>query len=241
MSAREDIAPGIVQVRRCLDAATCADACAAVEEALERARRGRVDAADWSPTSSSLRYAAVAALPPDALSVIDALLRALGRDLLGLDVSCDLESSWWRRQYPPHLAPPLHGAHSWHQDGALGFDFLAHPEGSADARALRQVVTCWIALTPCGREAPSLELLAASTAGVLGLDALDDRALRRAHPAECLVRPVLDAGDALVFGGAVPHRTHVAPSMQRSRTSVELRAFGDGVSPPQVCVRRSAT
>ena len=241
MNGPEHIAPGIVQVRRCLDAATCADACAAVEEALERARRGGVAAADWSPTSSSLRYAAVAALPADALSVIDALLHALGHDRFGFDVSCDLGSSWWRRQYPPHLAPSLHGAHSWHQDGALGFDFLARPEGSADARALRQVVTCWIALTPCGRDAPSLELLAAPTAGVLGLDALDDRALRHAHPAECFVRPVLDAGDTLVFSGAVPHRTHVMPSMQRSRTSVELRAFGNGVSPPQACARRTAT
>jgi len=239
MNLPEAYAPGIVKLPRCLDAATCTNACDAVGLAIERARAGAFGADLWSPTSSSLRYQAVAAFPVDAFAAIDAALRELGRDLLDLDVSCDIGSAWWRRQYRPHLAPPHHCAHAWHQDGALGFDFVAHPDGSSGSGGLRRVVTCWIALTPCGVDAPSLELVTGPVAGVLGLAALEDEALRRAHPAEHFIRAVLDAGDALVFSGAVPHRTHATSSMRRARTSVELRWFAERVSRPPACAPRS--
>jgi len=239
MKPPEALAPGILKLRRCLDAAACSDACAAVGRAIERARCGALDADDWSPTSSSLRYRAVAALPEEAFARIDAAGRDLGRELLGRDVSCDVAAAWWRCQYPPHLAPPIHRAHAWHQDGALGFDFARRPEGSTESGAVRHVVTCWIALTPCGADAPSLELLGVPLSGVLGLAALHDETLRCTHPADCFIRPVLDAGDALFFAGGVAHRTHATPSMRRARTSLELRWFGNAVSPRQACAPRS--
>src|SRR5256885_13673868 len=58
--------------------------------------------------------------------------------------------SWVRRQYPASRYPPMHGPHGWHQDGALGFDFLAYPQGNYPPEALLPMATCWIALNPCG-------------------------------------------------------------------------------------------
>jgi ectoine hydroxylase-related dioxygenase (phytanoyl-CoA dioxygenase family) len=43
----------------------------------------------------------------------------------------------------------------------------------------------------------------------------------------------LAAGDALVFGPALVHRTHVTPAMTRRRISVDLR-FTDRPLPPRM-------
>jgi ectoine hydroxylase-related dioxygenase (phytanoyl-CoA dioxygenase family) len=143
----------------------------------------------------------------------------------------DLSHGWWRRQYAPHLAPESHRPHRWHQDGALGYDFVANPSGSSDASSLLPLTTCWIALTPCGVDAPGLELIGAPCVELLGLHALEDAALRARFDPTAFERPNLAAGDALLFVGAVPHRTHVAPSMRRTRTSLELRFFGPPAQP----------
>jgi hypothetical protein len=45
---------------------------------------------------------------------------------------------------------------------------------------------------------------------------------------------VLAPGDALVFGGGVLHHTHVAPTMTRDRTSLELRFFPAGEPPSRL-------
>jgi ectoine hydroxylase-related dioxygenase (phytanoyl-CoA dioxygenase family) len=187
----------------------------------------------------------------DLRALLDAVARpalaaACARILGTAALACDMEQSWWRRQYPPGAAPARHHAHAWHQDGALGHDFPARPDGSADAAGLVPLVTCWIALTDCGADAPGLELLAGSPARVLGLADLQDGALRAAarrqgRTDESFERPVLAAGDALVFGGAVVHRTHVAPAMTRVRTSLELRFRPGGLtSPARASSRRSA-
>jgi hypothetical protein len=218
-----------------LDAASCARAVAALDAGLRRASDGAVPAEDWSLMSSSLRWRALPALEAPALARVDAGVRAAAGAAAW---RLDLGASWWRRQYPPQLAPPHHRPHAWHQDGALGFDFVASPQG-ADGPALHRMLTCWIALVPCGRDAPGLELIEAPGVALLSLAALDDAALRAAHAPAAFVRPLLAAGDALLFDGSVPHRTHATPAMTRVRSSVELRFFADRVS-PRACAPRSA-
>jgi hypothetical protein len=68
----------------------------------------------------------------------------------------------------------------------------------------------------------------------LPLAALTDAAVRAAHAEGELRRPVLAPGDALVFGGGVLHHTHVAPTMTRDRTSLELRVFPAGEPPSRL-------
>jgi len=93
------------------------------------------------------------------------------------------------------------------------------------------MITCWIALTPCGDDAPGIEFAGSDRTELLPLAALADAEVDARHPQRARLRPVLDAGDALVFGGGVLHHTHVAPTMTHDRTSLELRFF-PAANPP---------
>jgi hypothetical protein len=137
----------------------------------------------------------------------------------------DLDQAWFRRQYPVEQAPRFHAPHGWHQDGALGFDFLGVQDAPEKSTGLLDMLTCWIALTPCGDDAPGLELLTAPLDHLLELEALREPVIRAGHSPRDFAVPSLQAGDALLFPGGTLHRTHVLPSMSRLRTSVELRFF----------------
>ena len=180
--------------------------------------------------SSSLRAAAIAAL--DLGRIARTLLAGeaghLVRAGLGSALALDLDQCWVRRQYAPPNRPPDHAPHSWHQDGALGFDFLGTPPG---AGALLSMATCWIALTPCGADAPGIEFAGGDRSELLPLPALADAEVQARHPEGDRLRPVLDTGYALFFGGGVLHHTHATETMIRDRTSLELRFF-PAVDPP---------
>ena len=133
-------------------------------------------------------------------------------------------SSWVRRQFAPSRYPPGHAPHAWHQDGALGFDFL-QPPTPLGSGGLLAMLTCWVALTPCGRDAPGLELVVEDPQTLLPLAALDDAAIRSGHGVEDFWRPLMCPGDCLTFGGGVLHHTHVSPEMRLDRTSIEMRFF----------------
>ncbi len=214
-------------VRGAIDAATVQAWLAAIDahpawQQRESAARGGA----FNVHSSSLRVGALGSL--DAIELARALLRgaagALARSRLGDAIACDVDQCWVRRQYAPSRYPPGHAPHTWHQDGALGFDLLdaATPP---DAGALLAMLTCWVALTPCGRDAPGLELVAGEAQTLLPLAALDDAAIRSCHGVDDFWRPVMRPGDCLAFGGGVLHHTHVSPEMQRDRTSIEMRFF----------------
>jgi hypothetical protein len=87
------------------------------------------------------------------------------------------------------------------------------------------MITIWIALGPCGTDAPGLELLTRSPNELVLPSQLVDVRLRSAFAPELFWTPVLSAGDALLFSGDILHRTHVLPGMTRDRTSIELRCF----------------
>jgi hypothetical protein len=180
------------------------------------------------PTASSLTIGAV--LSDENVRALFALISAgpAGlwiRDELGNRLACDLDQAWVRRQYAPSRYPPFHAPHGWHQDGALGFDYLSHRDGKFPPDALLSMVTCWIALGPCGADAPGLELVTRRLESLLAPAELTDQCLRARFRPEEFWRPVLEAGDALLFRGDLLHRTHVTPAMTEDRTSIELRFF----------------
>ncbi len=160
------------------------------------------------------------------MPMINTLLAALAAtSILGPALCCDLDQAWGRRQYPALMSPGGHQPHQWHQDGALGFDFSSANQQNR-ARGLLPLVTCWLPLTACGRDAPGLEFLDLAHDSVLPVAQLDDRSLRHRFPAELFVGPLLQAGDVLLFGGGILHRTLLTPAMHLTRTSIELRFFG---------------
>jgi ectoine hydroxylase-related dioxygenase (phytanoyl-CoA dioxygenase family) len=151
---------------------------------------------------------------------------------LGPTIAIDADQSWVRRQYAPGSAPPRHHPHSWHQDGALGFEFS--PGGAIPDDALLPMVTCWIALTPCGVDAPGLEVVTDRVGRLLAPAELADGAIDQRWPMSRRRRPVLEAGDVLAFSGDTLHRTHVSESMTAPRTSIELRCFRAGSIPDRL-------
>lgn len=183
---------------------------------------------DYSPHSSSLR---LRALPQIPVGEVWAALRrspeflATVHHALGPHISCAVDECWIRRQYAPGRYPPLHAAHSWHQDGALGFDFLALGSQPAPTDALLEMLTCWVPLMDCGDDAPGLELIARRqeslfaplelTAGHMAAQFLENE----------FWRPQMGEGDVLLFCGDLLHRTHIASGMRRDRVSIELRLF----------------
>jgi hypothetical protein len=106
----------------------------------------------------------------------------------------------------------------WHQDGA----FMG-----VDIRSLN----IWLALTHCGDDAPGLDIVArrltelvptgesAFAAWAASPDAAEETA------AGALVRPIFDAGDALIFDHLNLHRTAIDPGMARDRHAIETWLF----------------
>ena len=163
-----------------------------------------------------------------------AALRERCNALLHGPIAIDLDQSWVRHQ--PATSPGQNGyrRHSWHQDGALHFDFSAHAGTVLPADELLPMVTCWIVLTPCGADAPGLELVAEPVGELLAPLDLRDEVVDARWPDAQRLRPILAAGDAVVFTGEVLHRTFVTSAMTQSRTSVELRCFLAGAMPDRV-------
>ena len=181
----------------------------------------------YLPHASSMSLGAV-----NDSALVDALLGEIGRGSVGShvrrmlgsnEVLCNLDQAWMRRQYAPHLYPPKHAPHGWHQDGALGFDFLKQDRTALDSEALLPTVTCWISLTLCGVDAPGLEFVTQTIEELLLPEELTHNTISRRFLADSFYKPQMEAGDAVLFRGGTLHRTHVVDAMQANRTSVELR------------------
>jgi Phytanoyl-CoA dioxygenase (PhyH) len=114
----------------------------------------------------------------------------------------------------------------WHQDGA----FLG-----ADVRALN----VWLALSDCGIDAPSLDIVPRRFDGIVetgthgsyfdwavGAELVDD--IAQETP---VIRPVFAAGDVLMFDDKLLHRTATDPSMSRPRYAIETWFFAPSYYP----------
>ena len=224
-------AGGATIVAGAVAAATAGRWLAAVEPVYAAARRDP-SMAGFDRYSSSLRLGSLPAIDVDAVlaEVFGSRIAAACRSSLGASIGCAVDHCWVRRQYPMQHRPPGHSAHRWHQDGALAFDFLR----GDPAAALLPMATCWIALTPCGSDAPGLEFCGGDGDALLPVAALADDAVARLHASRDNHRPILAAGDAVVFGPGVVHRTHVDAAMTRERTSIELRFLAAGRLPARM-------
>ena len=112
----------------------------------------------------------------------------------------------------------------WHQDGA----FLGERIGA---------LNIWIALTPCGRDAPGLEVVPKRIDHVVAdPDAkfewsLSELAVLEAANGTPIARPEFEAGDAMLFDHLLVHRTAVAPGMTRPRHAIESWFFAPSAYP----------
>lgn len=229
-SAASQPPSGCTRIDAVLDAAACARLLAEIDTAIG-ALRLQPDHADFSRYSSSLR---LRALPTDGSGAPVRLARHLLQGAVGAAIAGRREAPRWllmpdqcwaRRQYAPHRYPPDHHPHGWHQDGALHLDF------DAPRRELLRMLTCWIALTPCGDTAPGLEVIRPGLADPLQPADLTDGAISARFDPATRWRPVMAAGDALLFDGGTVHRTLVEPAMRDDRTSIELRFLAAGPQP----------
>jgi len=115
---------------------------------------------------------------------------------------------------------PVTSGTNWHQDGA----FLG--EGI-------RTVNCWLTLSRCGDEAPGLdivprrmpEILPTGTDGAIFDWSVGDGVVERVAGGGGVVRPILEAGDAMFFDERFLHRTAADPSMKHDRYAIESWFF----------------
>jgi len=217
----------MVHLTGVVPADVCAGWLALIEQRYRAVVRVERNNPDFSAHSSSLRLISVPEIGIEKIrhAVCKGELRRSCEKALGGAIACDMDQSWVRRQYAPGNYPPLHAPHGWHQDGALRFDFFAHSGLPYPADAVLEMITCWIPLTPCGVEAPGLELVTRRAESLLAPAELTADRVRGCFATEEFWRPAMKPGDALLFHGSVLHRTHVTPAMTKDRTSIELRFF----------------
>jgi hypothetical protein len=168
-------------------------------------------------------------LPLDAGEVLQTVAASAAgptlAEALGPAPWCNLAQSWLRHGRP---------AHHWHQDGALKHDFLAHAGRPAPADAALEMRTLWIALTPCGIHAPSLQWVNAELQSLLSPSELTEAAITSRFGARAFEHAELQPGESLLFDGLLLHRTHLTAAMREARLSLELRFFRADALPARV-------
>ncbi len=115
---------------------------------------------------------------------------------------------------------PLGTLGEWHQDGAFLGDQI-------------RTVNVWLALTHCGDTAPGMDVVPRRIPEVLetGVDgayfdwSVGPGTVEKAKGQEGIVRPIFEAGDALLFDERFLHRTAADPSMTQERYAVESWFF----------------
>jgi hypothetical protein len=125
------------------------------------------------------------------------------------------------RRVPPDAST------NWHQDGAfLGRDVTT--------------LNLWLALSPCGTDAPGLdivprrfdEVLPTGTDGALfDWSVSPDLVEEAAGGPDAIQRPEFGPGDALLFDHVFVHRTAIAPGMTRDRWAIETWFFAPSTYP----------
>jgi hypothetical protein len=124
---------------------------------------------------------------------------------------------------------PIESGTDWHQDGA----FIG--------REVRSV-NVWLALSECGVDAPSLDvvpkrldLVETGTEGAQFDWSVGPGVVERVSGDAPVVRPTFRAGDALLFDHLFLHRTGVSPGMTRERYAIESWFFAPtGYPGPQI-------
>ncbi len=174
----------------------------------------------WVNNSGGLLTADSPRMLYELLATLDATgTREVVREFLGERPALSANKCTIRRV-------PVDTDSGWHQDGA----FLG-----AGVRALN----IWLALTPCGREAPGLDVLPrrldhiveTGTHGAYFDWAVGGDIVRELARESPLVRPEFGAGDALLFDDLLLHRTAAEPTMSRPRHAIETWCFAPSAYP----------
>lgn len=120
---------------------------------------------------------------------------------------------------------PADAPTEWHQDGA----FLG-----ADTRT----VNVWLACSPCGVDAPGLDVVPRRLSEIVRTGTADAKWDWSVGPEEAariaggdVPRPEFAPGDALLFDQLTLHRTGVSPGMTRARYAVENWFFAPSTYP----------
>jgi hypothetical protein len=140
----------------------------------------------------------------------------LATELLGGRPILSAEKSVFRRVEPTPYA-------SWHQDGAFVGESI-------------RTLDVWIALSHCGRTAPSLEVLPRRVSRVLPTGAfftwdLDDKEIEKEFPGFTTVLAQFEPGDAILFDQLCVHRSGHAAGMTQARLAIECWLFAAGSVP----------
>ncbi|MEZ5245826.1 MAG: phytanoyl-CoA dioxygenase family protein [Acidimicrobiales bacterium] len=144
-------------------------------------------------------------------------MRRVFEDYFGESAAFSVKKTTLRRTEPETVA-------GWHQDGA----FLG-----TGTRALN----VWTALTPCGIDAPSLDVFVqrfdhlVPTGGPEIYDWSVSDETAATYDTTKIVRPVFDTGDALLFDQMTLHRTGVDPAMTSTRYAIEMWFFAPSTYP----------
>ena len=115
---------------------------------------------------------------------------------------------------------------SWHQDGA----FLG--EGI-------RTVNVWVALSACGVDAASLDLVPRRLDHIVptGVDgaifdwSVSDQSAEQAAAGRQIVRPIFEPGDAILFDEMNLHRTGAGPGLTKPRYAIEMWFFAPSTYP----------
>jgi hypothetical protein len=97
----------------------------------------------------------------------------------------------------------------------------------------------WVALSPCGVDAPSLDVVARRldhivTPGVDGAVfdwSVSDTSAERAAGSRPIIRPVFEPGDAILFDEMNLHRTGAGPGLTLPRYAAEMWFFAPSAYP----------
>lgn len=146
-------------------------------------------------------------------------LRELVAGYLGERPALSVDKCLLRRVAPT-------GGAEWHQDGA----FLGK-----ETRALN----VWMALSPCGRDAPGLDVVPrrfedvveTGTEGAVFGWSVSPQVVERVSAGAGVVRPAFEPGDTLLFDHLFLHRTATEPEMPNSRYAIESWFFGPSAFP----------
>ena len=162
--------------------------------------------------------------PPAFFEVMD-LVRTLGidrlvADYLGERPALSVEKCALRR-----ADASLHPS-TWHQDGAfLGLGI--------------RTLDVWLALSPCGRDAPGLDVIPLRLDRVLPTGepgtffewTVAQETIARELPDATPWRPAFEEGDALLFDHLLIHRTAADPAMPHVRYAIESWFFAPSTYP----------
>lgn len=145
-----------------------------------------------------------------------------------------LGKKWTLRRASPDLGDEGHHPDipvsnpGWHQDGAF----------MGDVRSLN----VWIALSECGEDAPSMDIVARRLDGIVETGTQGapfawavGNAIAEHIADGAIVRPRLSPGDALLFDHLLLHRTDNRQGMTRPRYAIEAWfAAGSNYPPDQI-------